>query len=388
MPGARCTLARLLVAPILAALTMTPAVAAGKHPARDTVFIAPVQGKLRPEVLDALLDLVVISVARANIVDKVTLQDVEAELRQEKVKDQLSCGSVACAAEITGHLGVRYLLATNVTQLGGNLLVTMSLIDTREHTSRSGQGKSADRESEYESAVTAAVREVLGVVQTRLDASSASSDCRPGMVSLPGGTFEMRGRIVTVGAFCMDVTEVTVEAYQACVELSQCRAAAPGVGCNGADPAMANHPINCVDWSKATAYCARQGKRLPSEAEWEWAARGARRGTPYPWGNQPPASRVCWTGEGSGEGVNSRRGTCPVSSYSEGNSPQAVHNLAGNVAEWTSTIYSTADDPDQRVVRGGGWTLRDPVLLRATYRAYSDPTSVSPDRGFRCVTGL
>ena len=92
----------------------------------------------------------------------------------------------------------------------------------------------------------------------------------------------------------MDLTEVTVAIYDACVRAGSCtRAGGPDLDpfCNEGKPERANHPINCVDWNQAMTYCNYIGARLPTEPEWEYAARGSD-GRKYPWGNTPPNAHL------------------------------------------------------------------------------------------------
>ena len=150
--------------------------------------------------------------------------------------------------------------------------------------------------------------------------------CPAGMSRLSGGSYARVARhdTATVHPFCMDVTEVTVDAYTACVRAGKCTAeATSGDGCNYGVSGKGNHPMNCLDWNQATTYCHAQGKRLPSEEEWEWAARGGAEGRTYPWGNTDPDSQLCWSG------VTKREGTCPVGSYPAGDAPGGVHDLCG-----------------------------------------------------------
>jgi formylglycine-generating enzyme len=136
------------------------------------------------------------------------------------------------------------------------------------------------------------------------------------------------------------------------------------------------HPINCVDWDQAGAYCRVQGKRLPTEEEWEWAARGATQARTYPWGDLAPGAQLCWSG------VQKRDGTCVVGSFPEGDAPGGIHDLAGNVWEWTGSSW----DPDTRVYRGGSWHSAETSHARAAERS----KGVVPYRlyyvGFRCVS--
>jgi hypothetical protein len=178
----------------------------------------------------------------------------------------------------------------------------------------------------------------------------SATGCLAGMAAIAGGSFKMgdRGDNVTVGAFCMDVTEITVDAYAVCVKAGKCSADHLGElssdgqsfsasnTCNYGVSGRGNHPINCVDWGQAATFCHEQGKRLPSEEEWEWAARGESQGRVYPWGGATPDFQACWSG------VNKRTGTCPVASFPDGDAPGGIHDLAGNVWEWTSSKYDAS----------------------------------------------
>jgi hypothetical protein len=213
--------------------------------------------------------------------------------------------------------------------------------------------------------------------------------CRAPMVSVNGGRFAF-GAADDVHSFCMDPTEVTVDAYAACVKAGMCTPAGttakvPGLaeaqvraldgGCNAGHADRGNHPVNCVDWPQAAAYCKAQGKRLPTEQEWEWAARSEADARPFPWGTSPPAGHACWSGEAM------RASTCEVGAFPAGDSTQGIHDLAGNVWEWTS-------DPAPNgayVQKGGGFATVRPTELRATLRDSASPGYRAPLAGFRCV---
>jgi formylglycine-generating enzyme required for sulfatase activity len=234
------------------------------------------------------------------------------------------------------------------------------------------------------------------------------------MVLLPAGAFRLGERTgpladtVTyawVGPFLLDEVEVTVAAYAGCVKAGRCSPAAATAALEGlteADRAAwsescnrdradrADHPVNCVDWGQATAYCAWAGKRLPREDEWEWAARNGAGATPYPWGREDPGGRPCWSGGGSDAGGR-RAGTCPAGGHPGADSSSGVKDLAGGVWEWTASRALVATDSrgrgghSARVVRGGGWNDTDPARLSATFRLLDLPGWRSPDLGFRCA---
>lgn len=235
-------------------------------------------------------------------------------------------------------------------------------------------------------------------------------------VLLPGGTFRLHAgtgpygdvpAYVSVKPFALDATEVTVAAYGECVRAGRCTAAAATVSwqpirkgdrarwapfCNQDRADRADHPVNCVDWRQAGAYCAWLGKRLPTEEEWEWAARNGRDDTAYPWGDTPPAGRPCWGGAGSEEGPGPEGGTCVVGSRPEDASVAGVKDLGGGVSEWTSSQAVVGTDSEGRngtavkVIRGGSWAERDPRQVTSASRAADLPGRRDPRIGFRCAS--
>jgi sulfatase modifying factor 1 len=266
---------------------------------------------------------------------------------------------------------------------------------------------------------------LLGCKWSRATVPSPAPAGDEGMVAIPGGVFGMgtddpganrdeRPRHpVTVRAFRLDRTEVTVAAFGRCVAAGACpepEAYRDGhrdyhVFCNWKHPGnRATHPINCVDFAQATAYCAWAGKRLPTEAEWEYAAKGGAEGRLYPWGKDPlDETRLNACGAGCPENL-ARKGfasppplypvddgwpeTAPVGRFPAGASPHGVLDLLGNVWEWTATGYAAYDGSrtePKRVLRGGSWGGGDPRTEQTTNRFRLDPGSRGQFLGFRCA---
>jgi formylglycine-generating enzyme required for sulfatase activity len=216
-----------------------------------------------------------------------------------------------------------------------------------------------------------------------------------------GEADEQPAHPVTLSAFELDRTEVTVGQYWQCVEAGAC--APPGDDTGGGeahylnDPIFDNHPVVNVPWLEASRYCTWRGKRLPTEAEWElaagWdAARGAK--LLWPWGNEPPAGPV-------NVGDASLRKAVAVGSTILDLSPLGVYDLGGNVSEWVFDwykvdYYSVADETDPigptnrrgegsgRGVRGGSFADSLEQARTANRRHQAEEYGY-PMVGFRCA---
>lgn len=195
------------------------------------------------------------------------------------------------------------------------------------------------------------------------------------MVYIPAGEFLMGGekKPVLVEAFYVDRYPVTNSEYKRFVDST--RHPFPAHWRGGTYPeGKADHPVVQVRWSDAAAYARWAGKRLPTEAEWEKAARGTD-GREYPWGNEFDKDK-CNTNE---SGIWD---TTPVGQYSPaGDSPYGVGDMAGNVWEWTAN----GSGPIPRPLRGGSW-LDSRHEARCTSRRKHTPSRRNDFIGFRCAS--
>ncbi len=225
----------------------------------------------------------------------------------------------------------------------------------------------------------------LSLVVAVAPAPAEAAGCPAGMVQVGGGVLVQDGDSMRIPTFCIDRTEVTVDAYASCVDAGACKA--DELECGNAatwgKKGMGSHPVNCVTWDEAETFCREHGKRLPSEEEWEWAARGGKRALTYPWGEAAPADRACWDGEGNAKGAGERKTTCAVGSNPRSKSPDGIQDLAGNVREWTSTAHERF-----RVLRGGSWGDSLPEFLSSSFRGWNAPDERMELLGFRCAAPL
>jgi formylglycine-generating enzyme required for sulfatase activity len=265
-------------------------------------------------------------------------------------------------------------------------------------------------------------------------------ECPPRSVKIEAGQYfqgsdakdaldnEKPSHNVALSAYCIDLYEVTAKEYKACSDIGKCRRLTNEVHWPKITPAEAktyaplctfgkaefeDHPINCIGWETASDYCKTNGKRLPTEAEWEYATRGPD-GRVYPWGDDPPTSQhlnacgkecVAW---GQKQGTtfaalypedDGYPNTSPVGKFEAGRSRFGPYDVAGNVWEWVSDWYApyTTDEKknpagpgsgDKKVIRGGAWNGGYASWLRPSFRYAQIPEALSYGIGFRCAKSL
>ncbi len=244
-----------------------------------------------------------------------------------------------------------------------------------------------------------------------IEDDAGSGDENVGYISIPAGSFTLShdtgtyssGDTVSLGAFALKKTPVTVAEFEKCVAAKKCtsehyKTVSDDDYCNynrGDD--WKNHPMNCIDWDGAKEYCEWIGGRLPSEEEWEYAAthNGTRHlDTTYPWGDDAPThcvsaqyyrsstGRYCQGNAAAPMSNDERDGTSDVSLHSPaGDSPLGLVDMLGNVWEWTSSFYS---DGSPHAFKGASWVINE-FFLSFSHRDGAGPAYTSNDVGVRCA---
>lgn len=202
---------------------------------------------------------------------------------------------------------------------------------------------------------------------------------------------ERPARKVFLDTYYIDKYEVTVAQYRRCVNEGQCTKPSTEGKCNWGKEGRGDYPINCVNWEQASKYCQWAGKRLPTEAEWEKAARGDD-GQIYPWGNSWDIRRA--------NVEDSVRDTTPVGKYPPGE--HCLYDMAGNVWEWVQDYFDPnyyehdgealrnpqGPESGSRKVMRGGSMVAFRRNARTSFRHGVRPDFDEDTRGFRCALGV
>jgi formylglycine-generating enzyme required for sulfatase activity len=226
----------------------------------------------------------------------------------------------------------------------------------------------------------------------------------PELVAVPAGRYyigchhrldrrcwddEKPGRLVEIGAFSLMRREVSASEYAACVAASACPQREDKAGCTAQDD-TSGRPANCVTWPAAASYCRFRGWRLPTELEWEAAARGSEH-PDYPWGNEPPSCERTVIADARADGCGSGA-PLPVLARKADVSWVGAHDMGGSLREWTATEYGPYPngkaDPaalGKKVTRGGSWIMRPGEVATSHTRGSENSGAARTDLGFRCA---
>ena len=371
---------------------------------------------------------------------KLLSKDKVFEILKQAGKSADKCTG-ECEVQTARELGAEYAVTGEVNPLGNKAVVVLEIKRSRDGVTVASErlkAPPAELDEKLDATVDALVAQWLGSLDEPTAAKAAEKpgiepnvgaggklpprgDVSPGMVLIPAGTFwmgcnaakdsscqdnEKPQHKVTLSAYYMDLTETTVGQYKACVDAGVCTAPSAAQPADHATyPGLRNNPVNNVTWTQAQQYCQWRGVGfdLPTEAQWEMAARGSceKNGSAaddagcaaamrtYPWGEAvASASYAVMTGSWA---------TAAVGSKPAGDSPYGLHDMAGNVWEWSRDWYgekyyssSPATDPlnsvsdSYRVGRGGSRYI-DAVSLRAGFRTYDTPSDADDYLGMRCM---
>ncbi len=377
--------------------------------------------KMARSAREALRDYIEVRLAASRAYEVVPKHKIKKVLSKRKLRSYQKCFKESCQIELGAELSADRTLATKAMRIGRVCVVAMNLYHLKRMTSVKGvtvTGKCTEQ------GIMTSIREAVtklsgGRSPKALGSTPGTGAGRGGLIWVPfrkgifimgsnhGNKDETPVHRVIVRAFSMLKTEVTTAQYLACVKAGVCRPPnwdergsvynlRTGTNKHYHGFAGASQPVVGVAWKDARTFCGWAGGRLPSAAEWEYAARSGGRDWKYPWGNSAATcARAVMKQGGKGCG---RKKTWPVCSKPAGNTHQGLCDMAGNVWEWVedcwhkdyrgappiSTAWTRNCSNSKRAGRSGSFV--NPTRgLRATFRNRGAPGDRHNGLGFRCA---
>ena len=380
----------------------------GKQP---KIAILSVQsGSITKENLDRVSDYIAEQFEKKSSGKVLFLEDIRTLLQTEGMGNLLNCFADTCISQIGNVIGADIVIIGGIGQLGSNYLFSLKMVDVlRDNVISRTSVKVSGDAGKILDEIPSAVGDLVRKSTTRMDSvmmaphpavvtGKDSAAYKETVAWIKGGSFTMGSKAtageldetpphqVTLHSFYIDKYEVTKEEFERVMGTNPSAIK----GCNIC-------PIENVTCYEAQEYCKKVGKRLPTEAEWEYACRAGTT-TPFYYGSTFSSDQANFNGKQPFGGVPagvSKEKTIPVGGYAP--NPWGLYDMCGNVAEWCSDWYdaayygnSTKEDPQGpssgklKVVRGGAWNSSGAALRSARRMGYA-PAIKLPSIGFRCV---
>jgi len=372
----------IIVAVVCTCLFGVGGVAEDKPEKRVMNFIAVMNLKceegIKKNQCTLLTDIVIeelVKIGKYKVIDRANRDKILGEIGFQ----QTGCVEGSCTVEAGRILGVGKIVVGSITKLGETYFVTLQIVNVETATVELAEKTKCKncKLDDLADTVTNTARKLMGEkpVSTRTQPPAVAGG---EMVLVPAGEFWM-GCNKSLDKRCSKNQKPYHKVYLDAFYIDKYEY----------PNQKGEKPRTEVSWQEAQRLCKARGKRLPTEAEWEKAARGTD-GRTYPWGEGIDCSKANYY-------KCKRRGTVPVGSYPPGASPYGAMDMAGNVNEWTADMYDKnyyRNSPNRnpkgpssgnaRVVRGGSRDF-NPSYLRASNRHYHDPSYGYRDNGLRCA---